>query len=510
MWVVQRLRPPTRLAAFLALTATVGSLSVGGPSAELGEAEAEAEAATEAEAEAEAEAAKDGSDEYGESDRQFLLRAVSATLKAEWTQPEASVLAFTEHALRCCETCGDSVFNRCMRAEGAHYCLPCVAHGRLPAHLVDHSQLMEQAPHQELCRLYNLAARLLLLPDGSDPTGVAAHDISLGGAVGGRSSGSGDTSPSMAMLALRRLSRKTEEDGEEEEEACLLAPLAAAARSKPAAPVAVAEKAVAAKRRQTEAAADEEGVAKQARPPSPLAFTSSGRVRTAPQRLDASLLAASLYGKNGSAGKNKKEAAAVAAAEEKAKEEEEAEEDGTALGQGKSEEEDSGGEEEACSTCGGVHTSKSNAMLLCDGPGCEQAFHQQCLVPPLQCVPEGDWLCSTCSSVKPAAETKGTERPKPGAEMKPAAKATAPQGDGLPDGWVCTTHGRPGGEQYKRYKGPNGLRSQSIRQAWVIHARASAQGSLPLRIPESMRISVGELLSCFDWAQTGSFGAGAC
>jgi hypothetical protein len=338
---------------------------------------------------------------------------------------------------------------------------------------------MEQAAHQELCRLYDLAARLLLLPDGSDPTGAAAHGISLGGAagaagaVGGRSSGSGDTSPSMAMLALRRLSRETEEeDGEDEEEACLLAPPAAAARSKPAAPVAVAEKAVAAKRRRAEAAADGEGAAK---PPSPLAFTSSGRVRTAPQRLDASLLAASLYGKNGSAGKNKK--AAVAAAEEKAKEgEAEAEEDGTALGQGKGEEEDSEEEEEeeeeACSTCGGVHTSESNAMLLCDGPGCEQAFHQQCLVPPLQCVPEGDWLCPTCSTVKPATVTRATERPKPGAERTPVAKATAPQGDGLPDGWLCTTHGRPGGEQYKRYKGPNGLRSQSIRQAWVIHERA--------------------------------------
>ena len=61
------------------------------------------------------------------------------------------------------------------------------------------------------------------------------------------------------------------------------------------------------------------------------------------------------------------------------------------------EEDDEEEEGAACSTCGGTHTSKSNAMLLCKGPGCKQAFHQQCLVPPLQRVPEGKWLCSTCS-----------------------------------------------------------------------------------------------------------------
>ena len=61
------------------------------------------------------------------------------------------------------------------------------------------------------------------------------------------------------------------------------------------------------------------------------------------------------------------------------------------------EEDDDEEEGAACSTCGGTHTSKSNAMLLCKGPGCKQAFHQQCLVPPLQYVPEGKWLCSTCS-----------------------------------------------------------------------------------------------------------------
>ena len=62
--------------------------------------------------------------------------------------------------------------------------------------------------------------------------------------------------------------------------------------------------------------AAEEGAVEQARPPLPLVFTSRDRVRNAPQRLDASLLAAPLYGKRGSADNHKKEAAAVAAEEE--------------------------------------------------------------------------------------------------------------------------------------------------------------------------------------------------
>ena len=51
---------------------------------------------------------------------------------------------FAEHGLRWCELCGESLFNRCVRAEAADYCLPCVAYGRLPAHLIEHAQLLEQ------------------------------------------------------------------------------------------------------------------------------------------------------------------------------------------------------------------------------------------------------------------------------------------------------------------------------------------------------------------------------
>jgi hypothetical protein len=47
--------------------------------------------------------------------------------------------------------------------------------------------------------------------------------------------------------------------------------------------------------------------------------------------------------------------------------------------------------------------------------------------------------------------------------------AAAKGGEGMPDGWVCSTHVAPSGQQYKRYKGPNGERAQSLKQVWVLH-----------------------------------------
>ena len=35
-------------------------------------------------------------------------------------------------------------------------------------------------------------------------------------------------------------------------------------------------------------------------------------------------------------------------------------------------------------------------MLLCDG-GCDRGFHLYCLEPPLDSVPEGKWLCPSCT-----------------------------------------------------------------------------------------------------------------
>ena len=48
---------------------------------------------------------------------------------------------------------------------------------------------------------------------------------------------------------------------------------------------------------------------------------------------------------------------------------------------------------------------------------------------------------------------------------------TAAEGEGLPPGWTCTLHSPPSGQQYKRYKGPNGERAQSRSQAWEHYQR---------------------------------------
>ena len=56
------------------------------------------------------------------------------------------------------------------------------------------------------------------------------------------------------------------------------------------------------------------------------------------------------------------------------------------------------------------------------------------------------------------------------------AGVTAQEEGRPPEGWECVVHSRPNGQQYKRYKGPNGLRAQSLKQAWVTHERASDKG----------------------------------
>ena len=85
-WAVRRLRPPTQLAAFLALSASVSRLSREGAEAT---AEAEAEAGVEAGAGAGtgAEALAGGGEEGGVSGPLLLLQAVTASLAAEWTPP---------------------------------------------------------------------------------------------------------------------------------------------------------------------------------------------------------------------------------------------------------------------------------------------------------------------------------------------------------------------------------------------------------------------------------------
>ena len=52
-------------------------------------------------------------------------------------------------------------------------------------------------------------------------------------------------------------------------------------------------------------------------------------------------------------------------------------------------------DEEVCEVCGLETWWDGNELLLCDG--CPKAYHIQCLVPALDSVPEGDWLCPACT-----------------------------------------------------------------------------------------------------------------
>ncbi len=64
--------------------------------------------------------------------------------------------------------------------------------------------------------------------------------------------------------------------------------------------------------------------------------------------------------------------------------------------QGRGMSDEAGDDEEQCEVCGEAWWSEGNWMLLCDGAGCERAYHTKCLKPALEAVPEGDWLCPVC------------------------------------------------------------------------------------------------------------------
>ena len=87
-----------------------------------------------------------------------------------------------------------------------------------------------------------------------------------------------------------------------------------------------------------------------------------------------------------------------------------------------------------------------------------------------RCSKEGSAL-SEESEEEDAAEAEEEAEAQPQGRTTRKRKEAAPtmSVEGLPDGWVCSTHVTPSGQQYKRYKGPGGGRAQSLKQAWVLH-----------------------------------------
>ena len=54
-----------------------------------------------------------------------------------------------------------------------------------------------------------------------------------------------------------------------------------------------------------------------------------------------------------------------------------------------------GGEDYRCEVCGGCSSDETRVMIECDG--CLKGYHLECLDPPLEEIPPGEWLCPSCS-----------------------------------------------------------------------------------------------------------------
>ena len=108
---------------------------------------------------------------------------------------------------------------------------------------------------------------------------------------------------------------------------------------------------------------------------------------------------------------------------------------------------------EFCTACGEGWWAEGNWMLLCDGLGCERAYHTKCLRPALDAVPEGDWLCPACApqapELPPAPMGKKPKAPKAPKKSKEPKEPKAPNESGASK----HTAGGGGGCSAKREKG---------------------------------------------------------
>ena len=78
-------------------------------------------------------------------------------------------------------------------------------------------------------------------------------------------------------------------------------------------------------------------------------------------------------------------------------------------------------DDEFCLICGGGESLPGNELLLCDGDGCENGCHLNCVSPPLSSVPDGDWLCPVCrigSIMSPSSARMLRSREVEGGEVK--------------------------------------------------------------------------------------------
>ena len=60
-----------------------------------------------------------------------------------------------------------------------------------------------------------------------------------------------------------------------------------------------------------------------------------------------------------------------------------------------------------CEICGGMFPFENNPIVLCDGTKCNKAYHIQCLTPPMEKTPEGDFFGPCCDASK-RTQVKGS------------------------------------------------------------------------------------------------------
>ena len=63
---------------------------------------------------------------------------------------------------------------------------------------------------------------------------------------------------------------------------------------------------------------------------------------------------------------------------------------------------DSNENDYTCVVCKSGDEQDENQILICDG--CEDAYHQACVTPPIETIPEGDWFCEVCHTKRPITE----------------------------------------------------------------------------------------------------------
>ena len=57
-------------------------------------------------------------------------------------------------------------------------------------------------------------------------------------------------------------------------------------------------------------------------------------------------------------------------------------------------------DDERCGGCGKATSTEDNQIIFCDNAECHECWHQCCLDPPLEKVPEGEWECPMCDYFK--------------------------------------------------------------------------------------------------------------